>query len=125
MKVLVATRRGQGRTDDFFWGVEGELVRLPMIVCASPRCGCDRSVAGLATSRASTTFTSIERPELDPDTYRTVFLDAIEREGWLLGGTDTVDFDEVIEGHIDLAARVPAGAVLRVRSDSEGSTIEA
>lgn len=124
MKVLVATRQGQRRDDDFFWGVEGELVRLPMDVCANPRCGCDRSVTGLATSRASTTFTSVERPELDPDSYRMVFLDAIEREGWILGGTDTDDFDEVIEGHLDLAARVPAGAVLRVRSDSAGSTIE-
>ena len=71
MRVLVATRKGKGhRGDDFFHGVESELVRMPANPCGNPHCGCDRSGAGLASSRASTTFMSVDRPELDPGTYR-------------------------------------------------------
>ena len=56
MHVLVATRDLQCTApDDFFWGVEGELVSFPT-ECSRPQdCGCGRSFAGLSSKRATTT----------------------------------------------------------------------
>lgn len=122
MKVLVATRRGQGdRDDDFFHGVEGELIRMPFDACANPRCGCDHSVAGLASSRASTTFRVVDRPELDEATYRRIFLEALEREGWIALADDTDEFEEMIDWHIDAANDFPETGVLRVNMSAGAS----
>src|SRR5947209_1126911 len=62
MKLLTATREGQGDRDgDFCFAVEGELVILGGM-CATDRadpvngqCGCGRAFAGLASRRATTT----------------------------------------------------------------------
>lgn len=67
MKVLVATRRTQGRTEgDFSWTVEGELVRWPLMECASgAACGCERSFDGLASHRGTTTVRVADLETLD------------------------------------------------------------
>lgn len=67
MKVLVATRRTQGCAEgDFSWTVEGELVRWPLMECASgPACGCERSFAGLASHRATTSVRVADMEALD------------------------------------------------------------
>jgi hypothetical protein len=63
MKVLTATREGQGNQDgDFCHGVEGELV-FADFVCATDRsdpdggcgCGCGRMFSGLNSLLATTT----------------------------------------------------------------------
>jgi hypothetical protein len=61
MRLLTATRVGQGERDgDFFHAVEGELVVLGE-VCATDRndplggCGCGRAFSGLSSQRATTT----------------------------------------------------------------------
>ena len=121
MRVLVATRQGQGNLqDDFFHCIEGELVRMPDFACADPNCGCDRSVAGMASSKASTTFMSVDRSDLDRDAYRRLFLDALERDGWIERGERSSDLDAWIQWHIELAEEAPPGVVLRARLERGG-----
>ena len=62
MKLLVATKDGQGDApDDYCWTIEGELARALTDECASPeRCGCGRGFSGLASSRATTTVKVVE-----------------------------------------------------------------
>lgn len=104
MRVFVAARDTvASREDDFFHGVEGELVRMPLFGCANSQCGCDRSVAGLASSKASTTFMSVDRPDLDRKSFRLAFVDSLEREGW----GEYIDSDE-IDRMVDGTSRQPA-----------------
>lgn len=116
MKVFVATAQGQGTgAGDFSWTIEGELVRLPGLTCDCPDCGCDRAMAGLASSKATTTFTVVDRPELDQDAYRAVFRDALAREGWINDSqVDDDGIDDWIDEHLALARQFPVGEVLEV-----------
>jgi hypothetical protein len=61
MKVFIATPRGQGeREGDFFHAEEGELLRFGW-TCGTPiRCGCGRSLFGLRSNRATTTFEVVD-----------------------------------------------------------------
>ena len=66
MKILVATKETQGfRDSDFSWAREGELVRFDS-ECDRDKnridggCGCRRSMVGLETGRATTTFKVVE-----------------------------------------------------------------
>lgn len=125
MKVFVATTRGQGdRAGDVFHGVEGELVRMPLGTCANPRCGCDRSVTGLATSKTSTTFMAVERPEIHADAYRQILLGALDREGWLERGLGVEDAARFIDWHIAAANHYPADTVLRAHPDGDETRVE-
>ncbi|MCU1667804.1 MAG: hypothetical protein JWP40_731 [Blastococcus sp.] len=61
MKLLTATREGQGeREGDFCHALEGELVMMGW-VCATDQndplggCGCGRAFSGLSSRRATTT----------------------------------------------------------------------
>jgi hypothetical protein len=61
MKILVATKETQGdRRNDFCWCEEGEIVEPSLIECGGEtvdgRCGCRRSLCGLKTRLATTTF---------------------------------------------------------------------
>lgn len=119
MKVIVASRRTQGtRPDDFSWTLDGELVHLPAIECASgPACGCDRSFAGVASRRATTTAEVAER-ELTEDQVVRAVLDSLadggyvdlavpgqRREGEWLAYALTADL-------LELADATPVGAVV-------------
>lgn len=117
MKVLVATSRTQGqRDDDYHWALDGELVRLPGLVCADPDCGCARALAGFGSSKATTTAEVVDRPELDDETYAGMLYSALLREGWLRNMPDDAEYarDWALE-HLSLAARFPTGAVVELR----------
>lgn len=119
MKVLVATSRTQGqRADDYHWALDGELVRLPGLVCPDRLCGCARGLAGLGSSQATTTAEVVNRPDLDEDTYAGMLHSALVREGWLHNTPDDVEAarDWALE-HLSLAARFPTGAVVELRDD--------
>jgi len=65
MKILVATEEKQGkRSNDFNWCKEGEPVVPGMFECDSgyvdDDCGCKRSLCGLGTLKATTTFKVVE-----------------------------------------------------------------
>ncbi len=112
MHVLVATTQTQGdRPDDVSWTVEGELVRLPGLTCADPRCGCDRSWAGLASSRTTTTCRVVDL-DIQREGLRAAFGDALWREGWL--AADDTWVDDFVECHLEIASAFALGSVLEV-----------
>lgn len=117
MHAFIATAQTQGdRSDDYSWTVEGELVRFGFDVCDCPDCGCDRGMAGLSSSRATTTFMVKDFPDLTPDQYIQSMRDALLREGWLTEGDDDSWVVELARTQADLAADFPPGAILGVKS---------
>lgn len=121
MKVLVATNRTQSqRPDDFCHTLEGELVRLPAVVCDCPDCGCERAVEGLASHKGTTTFAVAERIDLDAAAYRNILVEHLVDGGRVvgtLGWGETVLVDDFVDQHLLVAARCTVGDVLEVRND--------
>ncbi len=79
MKVLVATRKTQGRAaDDFAWTDDGELVRIWDCPCVD-RCAV---FGGIETHRATTTAELVERPDLDPNTMAYILRRDLFNQGW-------------------------------------------
>jgi len=116
MKVFVAAGPDQKkRPNDFSWTVDGELVSLPAATCSCPDCGCERAVAGLASSKATTTFGVIDHPELDAASYVAAFSDAMKRQGWLKEGDDDGWLAEWAGEHLRLATGFSPGQVLEIR----------
>jgi len=90
MKVLAATRRTQGaREDDCCWADEEELV-MSGFECDTATCACQRSLFGVETLRATTTFMIVERADLTPAALETLVLRALGAGGWIstAGGSD-------------------------------------
>lgn len=120
MKVMVATRRGQGiRDNDYFHGSEGELVRID-IGCATDRdnpdgrCGCGRGFAGLTSSRAMTTAIIEDRP-----LSHRQFVDAVGRScarDWQMHRGDPA-VRELADDLLRFASAFDIGAVLERRGD--------
>jgi hypothetical protein len=121
MKVLVATNHTQGqRSDDFCDTLEGELVRLPVLVCDCPSCGCERAVEGLASHKATTTFAIAKRIDLDAAGYRNLLANHLVDGGWVVGeqGTpETAWVNEFVELHLQITRQFRLGDVLEVRND--------
>jgi len=117
MHVFVATTETQGdRPDDYAHTVEGELVRFGFDICDCPGCGCDRGVAGLSSSRATTAFMVKDAPDLTLDGYTQAIRDALVREGWLEEGEDDTWVAELAKLQADLAADFEPGTILGVKS---------
>ncbi len=64
MKLFVSTKLTQGqRNNDFCWAEEDEMVRFPFECdgeSVDGRCGCRRSMAGLYSQKATSTFKVVE-----------------------------------------------------------------
>lgn len=117
MKVFVASGPGaKKRSDDFSWTVDGELVSLPLDTCDCADCGCERAVAGLASSKGTTTFAVIDHPELDAAGYVRAFSDARKRQGRLKDGDDDGWLAEWAGEHLRLAAGFSPGQVLEIKA---------
>lgn len=120
MKVLVATSNTQGdRADDYCWTVEGELVLAePVLACDSPGCGCDRGFPGLASSRATTTATVVERPDVGRSDLAAAIESSLERGGWL-EHLEPAEAAELVDEHVQLiqfvTVSVGEGSVVRRR----------
>jgi hypothetical protein len=117
MHVLVATRETQGqRNGDFSWTVEGELVRLPGMHCDCPGCGCDRALAGLSSSKATTTAKVVD-VDVDVGAFLAAMHDALEREAWVTPGDP--EGESLVatwaSEHLAAAAHFDAGTVLELR----------
>ena len=104
MQVLVATSRTQG-TDprDYCWTVEGELVLGgPILECRrADQCGCGRGFPGLASSRATTTATIVDRSELNRELLGLAIEDSLGRQGWL-GALGQDEVDQGVEDEVQL-----------------------
>ena len=118
MKVFVATREGQGaRPNDFFWTLDEELVTFGSECCEAidGPCGCRRSMVGLMTRKATTTFTVVDLALTSEEYFKIVrestarsfgLLPPKEIDRWARG-----DFEELVR----MAAAFPVGAVLEKR----------
>ena len=121
MKVFVATSQTQGQdADDHCLALEGELVHLPVLECATPdTCGCLRGFAGVASHRATTTAEVAER-ELTREDVLDAVTDSLLDGGWIPdveeGAAAYREAEllawEVTADLLDLAARLPVGSVL-------------
>lgn len=119
MKVLVATRKGQGdRPGDFSWANEGELV-FPGFVCDADRlnpeggCGCGRALIGVETAMATTTAEVIER-DMTFEELADVVAEALARQGW---GELKEKAANIAEDIKEEAEDLPVGTVVGRRLD--------
>jgi hypothetical protein len=122
VRLLVATRRGQGaRPTDFSSCEVGELLMPPAHACDEPvdgPCGCRRSLIGFRTHRATTTIEVVDLP-LTMDELCGLVRASLAQGGWL----GCIDDDEVADRWVsDVAwelvqagARFAVGAVLERR----------
>jgi hypothetical protein len=133
MNVLVATNQTQGwRDNDFCCTVEGELVLFAPLECGrgsiDDGCGCRRSMAGVASHRATTTIKVVDQEELDPDTYLLLISDGLEDLGYV---TRELRMDpnvnewlrDVTAELMYLAGGFEAGTVLERRGDFVGERL--
>ena len=125
MKLLTATRQGQGdEPGDFSFTTEGELVLLGF-VCASDRanpdggCGCGRAFSGLGSMRATTTAL-VRDLDISPADLRL----AVEGYWTAAGlGPDVVGDDfadmvsETVEGLLRVDGALEAGTLVGRRLD--------
>ncbi len=102
MKLLTATREGQGERDgDFCHAVEGELV-FAGFVCATDRsnpdggCGCGRAFSGLNSLRATTTAL-VRDLDLTYDDVRMALSAHLVAAGMGPDVLDAADFEEMLE----------------------------
>ncbi len=116
VKVLVATKEGQGdRHDDYAWAVDGELVYVPADSCDCPGCGCGRGFAGMASSRATTTALVVERHDLGLPDLSNALSDSLERQGWISTGWTTDDeelFRQLFQRLLVSASHFPVGSII-------------
>jgi hypothetical protein len=125
MKVLVATKKGQGiRSNDFSWTDEGELVKFG-IVCDGEtdpdgQCGCFRDMCGVVTLKGTTTFMVADR-DLSKKDYERELVRAEVRGGWIdaddIGEEDLKDIRREARFLLELAAEFPVGTVLEKRGE--------
>lgn len=117
LRVLVATKETQGRRkSDFCYANEGELVCFPF-ECdhekVDGRCGCRRSMSGLDTRMATTTFKVVES-ELSRYEFERLFADSERKAGFEVTEGDAGRLSAQL---LNLAERFPVGTVLEKRGD--------
>ena len=118
MKVLVATKLGQGkRKNDFFWCNEGEPVGLAMECdgeSVDGHCGCRRSFSGI-DSRKGTTTARVVDIEITPAYFEEMYF-VSENKAW----PDIFPREETNKQAKELlriAASFTVGAVVEKRGD--------
>jgi hypothetical protein len=113
MKVLVATKEGQGRrSNDFFWSDEGEYVNFPFECCNSETCGCSWSFSGIISRKATTTAKVVEL-DIDRAEFTRILRESHDKA---YPGMDQKDLDifanEDVERVLDIAKLFDVGAVI-------------
>lgn len=118
MKILVSTKAGQGvRRNDFSFAAEGEPVVLGF-ECdgegVDGKCGCRRSMVGISERRATTTFTVLDRKDLDEAGFIALISPSLVMAGFKADRIEAevryqVNFARAVAGDY------PAGVVLERR----------
>lgn len=119
MKVFVAADASDGEEDDFSWTVPGELVHFPPLVCDCPGCGCERSMAGFLSHKATSCFV-VRDLNLDPATYTQMIFDTLQEGGWVEKGSeqDRAWVEEWAAEHLEMASDLPVERPLRIKGSS-------
>jgi hypothetical protein len=127
VKLLVATNETQGRrSNDFCWTNEGELV-MHGTECdreaVDDSCGCRRSLVGLESAKATTTF-KVAEIDTTLDGFAEQLQTSLRRRGWITDQNASAWVESVRFEAADLeriARPWPVGTVLERRGtlDSE------
>ncbi|MEI7717715.1 MAG: hypothetical protein WCI78_16790 [Mycobacterium sp.] len=125
MKLLTVYRPDRCKGRDFCHGISGELAMPITVVCDNPRCGCDRSLVGLASGKGSTTVKVAELGFTRNDLL-TAVIAYLENSGWadVLGCDDKLCHvaQTMTAACAKVAARYDTGTVLRPSYDHETNT---
>jgi len=122
MKVLVATKEGQGiRKNDFCWVPEGEIVHFGF-ECDRDKegpdghCGCRRAMVGLECAKATTTMKVAEVPVKRREIVAR--LKKHYREDWKMKAKEA---EKIVKDEMkdlaDVVAVFPLGAVIEKRGN--------
>jgi hypothetical protein len=117
VKILVATREGQGeRAGDFFEADEGEFV-MPVVMCDQLHegCVCNRVMVGVRTGKETTTAVVVES-DMSRAAYRKAIREGASRAFAGLGLPALV-FDRQADELLKLASELPAGVVIERDGD--------
>lgn len=117
MRFFVATEAIDGE-GEFAWTIPGELVHMPNVVCSDSKCGCERSMAGFVSHRATTCFV-VRELDMNPATYTTLLWDTLERGGWVepADRNDRLWVGQWAAEHIRMAHELPVETLLRFQKD--------
>jgi hypothetical protein len=125
MKVLIATKRGQGkRANDFSFAEPGELVTISM-ECDREKvdgeCGCRRSLPGVTSHVATTTF-EVAELGLTMSQYERIHADSAVAGGWFQNRQSDKDLREfaalVAKDLARVASKFAVGTVVERRGDT-------
>lgn len=128
MKVIVADKTIQDSSKrDFFWTEEGEIVSFGVFECENEEkakeCGCRRSLVGIKTRKACTTFriAEVDFTELELSARISI---SFRESGW--GEVFDVDkkAKEFTKEIIEMVEGLPVGTLLR-RDESTGNLLMA
>jgi hypothetical protein len=117
--MFVATSETQGQLrDDFCHAEEGEPIAFPMLECdgeaVNGKCGCRRSMVGLRTLKATTTF-KVAEGTLSFEDYLEI------AASWgITGDSDEEVLDGLAKDHeflCELAGKNPVGMVFQRRGE--------
>jgi len=121
MKVLLATKDGQGgRENDFCFCEEGELVSFPLMECANEsldgHCGCRRSLAGLTSGKGTTTFKVVEL-DIELQQYVWEMAESIKRAHHMMIEPNPIAVLSPALEMLRAANRFETGTILERRSE--------
>lgn len=119
MKLLVATKEKQKmRGNDFHHANEGEIVYFGTecdCETVDGPCGCKRSLVGIESHKASTTFMVIEKSLTEAELCK-MLKESLANAGWGQIADSAIKSD--VSSLIHLAKQFPVGSVLERRGDA-------
>jgi hypothetical protein len=126
VKVLVAVAdTPRPRDGDFNFATPGEVLALSVLICRTPErraeCGCDRSFAGVDSSKATTYARVAELGEAEAAALASSFPDSSRVAGWPglpLERRAAILWQEIVELSALIDAVSP-GAEVRIRSGQD------
>jgi hypothetical protein len=123
MKVFVSTKVGQGmRENDFSFVPEGELVMFGSRCdggSVDDECGCSRSLVGMSSLKATTTFMVVEK-DITKEQYLDSLRKSFTRSGWakVMGKKGLDDHIKAMGGELlRMASGLKAGFVYEIRGN--------
>jgi hypothetical protein len=130
MKIMVATKQGQGiRKNDFCHATEGELVGFAMECdgeSVDGHCGCRRSMSGMVSHMATTTMKVVELPLTLADVTKAVTGSLISG-GWMKDENDIEYFNprKDAEELARIAATFEVGDIVEKRGNKLQTRVRA
>lgn len=125
MKVFVSTKETQGqRKSDFCWTTDGELVIFGMVCDKDKRaqtadggCGCGRSLVGMTSQKATTTFKVVDM-DISHQDFREAYCNHLRDGGWPVPALKV--YAKEVDDFLAIANSFPVGAIVELRKGNYG-----